>query len=124
LEDQGDYKGAETAWNQAIKLEPKAAVFYSYNLAIRQNYGHYLCENHSYNNAITEFQEILKMDSDWNIARPCLYISLYNVGRKDEAAQVLAEYRNWNQTHGVPDDSDQIEVRQPRIDDPRGRTRL
>ena len=152
LEDQGDYKGAETAWNHAIALEPKAAVFYynlanmyvkwgghnvlannaflkakelaPRNLAIRQNYGHYLCENHSYNNAIAEFQDILKMDPDWNIARPCLYISLYNVGRKDEAAQVLAEYRHWNQTHGVPDDSDQIEVQQPRIDDPRGRTRL
>jgi lipoprotein NlpI len=68
-----------------------------------------------FNDAITEFQEILKMDPDWNMARPCLYVSLYNVGRKNEAAHVLAEYRYWNQTHGVPDDSDQIEAYDPNI---------
>jgi hypothetical protein len=51
------------------------------------------------------------MDPDWNIARPCLYTSLYNSGRKAEAAQVLAEYRHWNQTHDVPDDSAEIEVK-------------
>lgn len=143
LEDQGDYKGAEAAWNNAIKVYPKAAVFFynranmyvkwgghnvlalndfrqakalaPRNLAIRQNYGHFLCEGHSYNDAIVEFQEILKMDADWNMARPCLYIALYNVGRKNEAAHILAEYRYWNQTHGVPDDSDQIEAHDPNI---------
>lgn len=152
LEDQGDYKGAETAWNKAIALHPTAAIFYyslanmyvkwgghnvlaenafqkakalaPRNLAIRQNYGHFLCEGHVYNKAISEFQEILQMDPDWNIARPCLYISLYSVGRKGEAAQVLADYRNWNQTHGVPDDSAEIEIHDPTINDPRGRVSL
>jgi Tfp pilus assembly protein PilF len=144
LEDQGDYKGAEAAWNSAIKLDPKVALFYysianmyvkwgghnvlasnafrqakalaPRNLAIRQNYGHFLCEGHAFNDAITEFREILKMDPDWNIARPCLYTSLYAVGQKNEAAHVLVEYRHWNQTHGVPDDSDQIEAHEPTID--------
>ena len=152
LENQGDYKGAEAAWNHAISLEPKMALFYyslanmyvkwgghnvlalnafrqakalaPRNLAVRQNYGHFLCEGHSFNDAIVEFQEILKMDPDWNIARPCLYISLYSVGRKNEAAQVLADYRYWNQSHGVPDDSDQIEIHAPTIDDPRGGVHL
>lgn len=32
LEDEADYKGAETAWNSAIALQPNVAVFY-YNLA-------------------------------------------------------------------------------------------
>jgi Tfp pilus assembly protein PilF len=151
-EDQGDYKGAEAAWNNAIKLYPKAAVFFynranmyvkwgghnvlalndfrqakalaPRNLAIRQNYGHFLCEGHSYNDAITEFQEILKMDPDWNMARPCLYISLYSVGRKNEAAHVLTEYRYWNQSHGVPDDSEQIEAHEPTIDGSRGKPNL
>jgi Tfp pilus assembly protein PilF len=151
LEDQEDYKGAEEAWAGAIKLYPKAAVFFynranmyvrwgghnalalsdfkqakalaPRNLAVRQNYGHFLCENRSYNDAITEFQEILKMDKDWNMARPCLYKSLYAVGRKNEAAHVLVEYRYWNQTHGVPDDSDQFEIRPATIDGS-GRTSL
>jgi Tfp pilus assembly protein PilF len=152
LDDQGDYKGAETAWNKAAALQPQAALFqYSLanlyvkwgghnvlaenafqkakvlaprNLAIRQNYGHYLCEAHAYNNAIKEFQEILKMDPDWNMARPCLYMALVNVGRKNEADRVLADYRGWNQAHGVPDDSAEFEVHEPRIDDPSGRTSL
>lgn len=108
---------AENAFQKAKALAPR-------NLAIRQNYGHYLCENHAYDNAIKEFQEILRIDSDWNIARPCLYVALYSVGRKNEAAQVLAQYRAWNQTHGVPDDSAEIEIPEPRMDDPRGRTSL
>jgi transcriptional regulator with GAF, ATPase, and Fis domain len=71
---------------------------------------------HAYNDAITEFREILKMDPGWNMARPCLYIALYNTGRKNEAARVLADYRYWNQTHGVSDDSDEIEAHEPTID--------
>jgi lipoprotein NlpI len=89
-----------------------------HNLAVRQNYGHFLSEGHSYDDAITEFQEILKMDPNWNMARPCLY----SVGRKNEAAHVLAEYRYWNQTHGVPDDRDQMEAHEPTIN--RGRPNL
>jgi tetratricopeptide (TPR) repeat protein len=150
LQQQGDYKGAEEAWNQAIKLNPKVALFYyslanmydewgqhealeysnflkakalaPRNLAVRQNLGHYLCTYHKYNDAITEFREILEMDPDWNIARPCLYRALYATGKKNEAGRVIADYRFWNQAHGVPDDSDEIEVREPTIDG--GRPRL
>jgi Tfp pilus assembly protein PilF len=95
---------AGNAYRQAKALAPR-------NLAVRQNYGHFLCEEgHAYNDAITEFSEILKMDPDWNMARPCLYIALFNMNRRNEAAHVLADYRYWNQTHGVPDDSDEIEI--------------
>lgn len=152
LTHQGQFQAAEAKFKAAIELEPKVALWYynlgfnygkwgghnvlqedAYrkakelapnNLAVRQNLGAFYCHNHVYNQAILEFSQILKMDPDWNMARPCLYISLYNIGRKNEAAQVLVEYRHWNQTHGVPDDSDEIEVHEPRIDDPRGKVSL
>ena len=108
---------AANDFKQAKTLAPR-------NLAVRQNYGHLLCEQHSYNDAIREFQEILKMDPDWNMARPCLYVSLYNSGRKNEAAQVLADYRKWNQAHGVPDDSDEIEVHPQPLDISQGKVSL
>jgi Tfp pilus assembly protein PilF len=138
LMDEGEWNKAEAAFKGAIALEPKIALWYynlgnlyvkwgghnvlagnAYrqakalaprNLAVRQNYGHFLCEGHAYNDAISEFREILKMDPDWNMARPCLYTALFNIGRTGEAAQVLAQYRYWNQTHGVPDDSAEIEA--------------
>ena len=152
LMNQSQYQAAEAKFKAAIQVEPKVALWYynlgvnygkwgghnvvqldAYkkakelapnNLAVRQNLGAYYCHNHAYNNAIPEFVEILKMDPDWNMARPCLYISLYNAGRKSEAAQVLVEYRHWNQTHGVPDDSAEIEAHEPTIDDPRGGVHL
>jgi len=78
---------AGNAYRQAKALAPR-------NLAVRQNYGHFLCEvGHAYNEAITEFSEILKMDPDWNVARPGLYIALFNMNRRNEAARVLADYR-------------------------------
>jgi Tfp pilus assembly protein PilF len=138
LMDQGEWNKAEAAFKGAIALDPKVALWYynlgnlyvkwgghnvlagnafrqakalaPRNLAVRQNYGHFLCQEHVYNDAITEFREILKMDPDWNMARPCLYAALFNTNRRSEATQVLAEYRNWNQTHGVPDDSAEIEA--------------
>ena len=142
LMNQREWLKAETAFKGAIALEPKVALWYynlgnlyekwggykdmeraaflkakalaPRNLAVRQNYGHFLCVGRDYNEAITEFREILKMDPDWNMARPCLYVSLFNSGRKNEAAQVLGEYSHWNQTHGVPDDSDEIDGTKPR----------
>jgi len=96
--------------DKALAAYQKAKVLAPRNLAIRQNIGHALCQEKRWNEAVLEFREILKMDADWNMARPCLYVSLFNMGRGNEAAQVLVEYRNWNQTHGVPDDSDEIDA--------------
>jgi tetratricopeptide (TPR) repeat protein len=94
---------ALAAYQRAKALAPR-------NLAIRQNIGHTLCEENRWNEAIVEFTDILRMDPTWNMARPCLYAALFNSGRRNEAAQVLVEYRHWNQTHGVPDDSDEIDA--------------
>jgi len=136
--DQQEWNKAETNLKKAIAMEPNVALFYynlgnlyskwgrhnvvaldAYkkakalaprNLAVRQNYGHFLCSEHAYEAAITEFQELLDMDPSWNIARPCLYEALYAMNRKTEAARVLNEYREWNHTLGLPDDSDEIDL--------------
>jgi Tfp pilus assembly protein PilF len=136
--DRTQYPGAEANLKKAIAMEPNVALFYynlgnvyakwvghsaaaaeAYrkakslaprNLAVRQNLGHLFCEQHEYQDAVNEFQEMLKMDPSWNIARPCLYKALYAMNRKSEAAQVLAEYREWNQKLGEPDDSDEIDL--------------
>jgi Tfp pilus assembly protein PilF len=142
LIDRKEWKKAEAALQGAIALDPKVALFYynlgnlyvkwghhnlgllpAYekakalaprNLAVRQNLGAYLCEHHSYDRAILEFREILAMDPSWNMARPCLYEALFNTRRRNEAGQVLAEYRYWNQITGTPDDSDEIDATNPK----------
>ena len=44
-----------------------------------------------WNEAIAEFEELLKMDPTWNLARPCLYNALKAVGRNAEAQKVYED---------------------------------
>jgi tetratricopeptide (TPR) repeat protein len=62
-------------------------------LDIRQNLGAALCNSGRRADAIAEFEELLQLDPDWNMARPCLAKSLTAVGRLDEAQKVLDEYK-------------------------------
>lgn len=75
----------EPVFKQAMTLAPR-------NLSVRQNLGHALCESGRYSEAVTVFREVLSLDPTWNMARPCLFHSLVNLGLKDEAAQVKKDY--------------------------------
>jgi Flp pilus assembly protein TadD len=61
-------------------------------MRIRQNLGATYCNAGRYEEAVTEFQNLLAIDPDWNMARVCLVRSLKRLGRSDEAAAVQAEY--------------------------------
>jgi predicted Zn-dependent protease len=61
-------------------------------LDIRQNLGAALCNSGRHADAIVEFEELLQMDPDWNMARHCLAKSLKAVGRLEEAQKVRDEY--------------------------------
>ena len=132
LGHQGNWTEAETAMRRAIQLDPSVALFHYHlgnlylhwgdhgsqgldayrqakilaprNMAVRQNYGHLLCEEHLYNDAIIEFREMLKMDPSWNEARPCLRNALKHTGQVVEANQVWEDYKHWNQVLGLPDE--------------------
>jgi tetratricopeptide (TPR) repeat protein len=102
-----------TKWlyqDKALASYQKAKVLAPRNLAIRQNIGYTLCQAQRWNEAVAEFSEILSMDPTWNMARPCLYEALYNLGRKNEAARVLNDYSQFNLSHGLHDDSDEIDA--------------
>lgn len=60
---------------------------------LRQNLGAWLCNAGRYTEAIIEFKELLALDSAWNMARPCLYRSLKQTGRLEEANKVWQEYQ-------------------------------
>ena len=132
LGHQGNWTEAESAMRRAIQLDPGVALFHYHlgnlylhwgdhgsqgleayrqakvlaprNMAVRQNYGHLLCEEHFYNDAIIEFREMLKMDPSWNDARPCLSNALKHTGQIAEANQVWEDYKHWNQVLGLPDE--------------------
>ena len=76
---------AIAAYRQAKNLAPD-------DLRIRQNLGGAYCSSGRYEEAVAEFQELLAIDPDWNMARLCLYRSLSRLGRAEEAAAVKAEY--------------------------------
>jgi Flp pilus assembly protein TadD len=61
-------------------------------LDIRQNLGAAYCNSGRHAEAIVEFEELLQIDPDWNMARGCLAKSLKAVGRLEEAQKVLDEY--------------------------------
>ena len=61
-------------------------------LDVRQNLGAALCNSGRYADAILEFEELLQIDPDWNMARHCLAKSLKAVGRLEEAQKVRDEY--------------------------------
>ena len=61
-------------------------------LDIRQNLGAALCNSGRHADAIVEFEDLLQLDPDWNMARRCLAKSLRAVGRLDEAKKVQDEY--------------------------------
>jgi tetratricopeptide (TPR) repeat protein len=61
-------------------------------LDVRQNLGAALCNSGRHADAIVEFEELLQLDPEWNMARPCLARSLRAVGRSDEAQKVQDEY--------------------------------
>lgn len=96
--------------DKALAAYQKAKALAPRNLAIRQNIGYTFCQTQRWNEAVAEFSEILKMDPTWNMARPCLYDALYNLGRKSEAAKVLDDYRQFNLSNGLHDDSDEIDA--------------
>jgi tetratricopeptide (TPR) repeat protein len=66
---------------------------------LRQSYGATLCNSGRYEQAVREFQELLNLVPDWNMARPCLYRSLMRIGRTEEAQQVKADYANYSPDH-------------------------
>jgi tetratricopeptide (TPR) repeat protein len=122
LARQQAYPEAEDDYRRAIELDPEIAAYYynlgnlywkeygssgadkwepvfrhamtlaPRNLSVRQNLGHALCQSGRYSEAVTVFREMLSIDPTWNMARPCLYHSLLNLGLKDEAAQVNKDY--------------------------------
>jgi tetratricopeptide (TPR) repeat protein len=61
-------------------------------LDIRQNLGAAFCNSGRHADAIAEFEELLQIEPDWNMARRCLARSLRAVGRLDESQKVLDEY--------------------------------
>lgn len=61
-------------------------------MRIRQNLGAAYCNSGRSEEAVAEFQELLAIDPDWNMARLCLYKSLNSLGRMEEAAAVKKEY--------------------------------
>jgi Flp pilus assembly protein TadD len=65
-------------------------------MRIRQNLGSTYCDAGRYEEAVTEFQNLLAIDPDWNMARVCLARSLKRLGRMDEAAAVQVEYEKRN----------------------------
>jgi pentatricopeptide repeat protein len=119
----GNYSNAEEAYRKAIQIEPNAAVLHynlggmyghwpghtdqaiaeyreavklaPRNMAVRQNLGHTLCESGHWNEAIDVFQQMLHMDPEWNMARPCLINSLNHLGRTAEAQQVAKDYQKY-----------------------------
>lgn len=114
-----DMDGAMAAYRHAIQLNPKdwrafnalgsdyaqqgnidegvlnlrkAKAAAPDRLDIRQNLGAAFCNSGRHADAIAEFEELLQMDPDWNMARRCLAKSLRAMGRLDEAQKVLDEY--------------------------------
>ena len=63
-----------------------------HDLRIRQNLGAACCNSARSEEAVAEFEDLLAIDPDWNVARLCLYKSLKRLGRLDEATAVKAEY--------------------------------
>src|SRR5437868_1448336 len=45
-------------------------------MAVRQNLGAYYCNTKQYEKAVVEFQELLAIDPEWNMARGCLIDAL------------------------------------------------
>lgn len=126
-----DFPKAEAAFRRAIQLDPKVAAYHynlglmytkwpwperaltayqeakalaRQNLAIRQNVGYTLCHMGRWEDAVSEFRELLRMDPTWNMARPCLIEALDHLGRKKEADEVAKDYQRFK-TAGDDDDS-------------------
>ena len=57
-----------------------------------KNPGAACCSSARSQEAVAEFEDLLAIDPDWNVARLCLYKSLKRLGRLDEATAVKAEY--------------------------------
>ena len=79
---------AIAAYQRAKALAPK-------RLEICQNLGHALCKTGQWNEAIAEFEELLKIDPTWNMARPCLYQALLATGRNVEAQKVYEDEQKY-----------------------------
>jgi len=77
---------------EAIAAYKRAKDLAPDDMRIRQNLGAAYCNSGRSEQAVAEFQELLALDSDWNMARMCLYKSLRRLGRMEEAAAVKAEY--------------------------------
>jgi tetratricopeptide (TPR) repeat protein len=119
VKEKTDFEGAVAAYHRAIAINPnnwrpfnalgllcadagnidegvtnlrKAKALAPERLDIRQNLGATFCNSGRHAEAIVEFEELLQMDPDWNMARRCLAKSLLAVGRLDEAQKVQDEY--------------------------------
>jgi tetratricopeptide (TPR) repeat protein len=70
----------------------KAKAIAPSRLDIRQNLGAAFCNSGRHADAVVEFEELLQLDPDWNMARRCLAKSLRALGQLEEAQKVLDEY--------------------------------
>ncbi|MCU1283717.1 MAG: Tetratricopeptide 2 repeat protein [Acidobacteriales bacterium] len=118
LNKQRDYAGALAAYKRATELNPrdwaywynmglsamhnndhdaaiaanlKAKELYPNSLEARQNLGAEYCETKRHAQAISEFRELLKIDPAWNMARPCLMMSLRAIDDIDGAMKVAEQ---------------------------------
>lgn len=116
---QQDWPGAIAAYQHAVEFDPSQWNYY-YNLGIalkaagriddailsyrkakslapgelgiRQNLGNAYCAAGRAPEAIAELSDLLNIDPDWNMARPCLAQALRQTGKTDQAEKVEQEY--------------------------------
>jgi len=84
--------GRDGRIDEAAAVFKKGIAFDSSRPEIRQSYGALLCNNGRYKEAAVAFHELLRIEPDWNMARPCLYRSLMSIGQTAEAEKVKQDY--------------------------------
>jgi tetratricopeptide (TPR) repeat protein len=95
----GNALAAMNRTDEAVAAYEKGKALDPSRPEIRQSYGATLCNSGRYAQAVREFQELLSLVPDWNMARPCLYRSLMRIGRTEEAKQVKEDYANHDPDH-------------------------
>jgi Flp pilus assembly protein TadD len=85
--------------DEAVAVFKKGIAFDSSRPEIRQSYGALLCNNGRYREAVVAFRELLQLEPDWNMARPCLYRSLMSIGQTAEAEKVKQDYIEHDPNH-------------------------
>ena len=91
--------GRDGRIDEAVAVFKKGIAFDSGRPEIRQSYGALLCNNGRYKEAVVAFRELLQLEPDWNMARPCLYRSLMSTGKTAEAEKVKQDYIKHDPNH-------------------------